>query len=272
MSDLYKLGVIGTGHMSGVMLDGAVEAGILKPGEVFVYDISPARMEETKKKGYHLARDMAEVYTRCSYLLLAVPPQSGESVLKELQQCNNENNPFVLSIVSGMGSAFIKKYLGSGAKVVNIVPNLPISVGFGAIAVSRTPNVPDDMFCGLLDALKRFGRVVNVEEHMLKEIIPANGCGPGYAFYMIDAVASACAKQGVDYGLAVEMAAAAFAGAAKMLLAPNAKSPKELISQVCTPGGLTEKGINHFESMGLFDIIAEGAAKSAKRGHELALG
>jgi pyrroline-5-carboxylate reductase len=253
-----------------VMLDAAVRHGAVKPEEVLLYDINPERMADAAGRGFHAAGDERDAAGNCQYLFLAVLPQNSETVLGRLSECGLPERPVVISIVSGLGSSCIRRFLGGETQVVNIVPNLTLSVGFGATAVSRTGNVPDAVFDGIVKLLERSGQVAAVGEERLRDIIPANGCAPGYAFYMIDAVAEACAERGIDYGLAVRMAAASFAGAAKMLLDSD-RTPKELLSQVCSPGGLTAKGVEYFTGRGLGEIIAGGIAESVKRGYELAL-
>ncbi|MCL2708167.1 MAG: NAD(P)-binding domain-containing protein [Defluviitaleaceae bacterium] len=266
---MRKLGVIGFGHMAQTMLSGAADFGVIAPDDALVYDVSDSRMKEASRLGYGVASNGRAVYEGCRYLLLAVLPQNADGALSGLSGCGCVP-PVIISIVSGMGSSYIRKFLGEGVRVINLVPNLTISVGFGACAASRTENVPDKLWQAFLEVLGRFGQVAAVDEARLTEIIPANGCAPGYAFYLIDAVASACAEGGVDYGLAVKMAAASFAGAGKILLESNL-GPAEQLARVCSPGGLTAKGIEYFNSCGIAKSIGEGVCESAKRGRELAL-
>lgn len=265
----YKLGAIGAGHMGMAMLDAAVREKALAAGEIAVYDLSAKRTDEARERGFAVLGSEREVFENCVCLFLAVLPQNVETVLTEISKSKNENDPAIVSIVSGTGSEYIRGFLGEKARVVCVVPNLGLSVNLGASAVSRTENVPDEIFNAVVGLLETTGRVAVAEESLLKEIIPANGCAPGYAYYFIDAVATACEKNGVDYKTAAEMTAAAFAGAAKLLLESGA-GPRELLSKVCSPGGLTAKGIERFDELGVFGGIAAGTEASAARGRELA--
>ncbi len=267
---MYKLGAIGAGHMGMAILNGAAETGVVKPEDIAVYEVSPERAEAARKLGYQILNSAAEVYQNCVYFLIAVLPQNAAALLEELKNCEPKEKPVVVSIVSGMGSSFIRKALGADTRVINIVPNLTLAVGYGATAIAHTENVTAEILSPVLRVFEGLGQAVVAEEKLLREIISANGCAPGYAFYMINAVAKSAAERGVDYGLAVKMAAAAFGGAAKMIL-ESEKTAEELLAQVCSPGGLTERGVNYFDAHKLDEIIKNGAWKSVKRGYELAL-
>ena len=266
---MHKLGAIGAGHMGMVIIDSLVCGKLASPAEVLVFEIDKRRAEQAQMRGYAIVGSETEVYTRCEYVLLAVLPQQCVSLLTDLSGCAPASPPVVISIVSGISSAFIRQYLGERTPVINVVPNLTLSVGAGATAISRTPNVLDEIFLNITEVFSSLGEIAIVEEPLLKEIIAANGCAPGYAFFFMDAVARTVAARGVDYSLAVRMTAKAFEGAAQMALAGE-KDPSALCAQVCSPGGLTVQAIDHFNEHGLADTIASGIVKSIERGYELA--
>ena len=264
---MYELGVIGAGHMGMAILESGIAAGFIKPAEALAYDVSAERMKALKDKGFAAAAGTREVYEQSKQVLLAVLPQHCESVLESMKSERVTHPPVILSIVSGLSSACIRKYLGENTPVINIVPNLTILSGLGATAMSRTDNVPDGVFDETVRFYEEMGEVAVVAEPLLKEIIPVNGCAPGYVFYIIDAMAKAMA--GIDYQDAVRLAAASFAGSAQMLLNGDA-SPTERLGQVCSPGGLTAAGVEYFNRFKLDEIIAGGMWASADRGRELA--
>ena len=66
-----KLGIIGGGNMGQVILQGALEAGVLEPAEVAVADLDPACREAVSRLGCRAAEDPASVCD-CGQLMLAV--------------------------------------------------------------------------------------------------------------------------------------------------------------------------------------------------------
>jgi len=266
---MYKLGAIGAGHMGMVIIDCLARSGFAAPEKIMVHDTNPERTAAAAQKGYSIAGHEANVYTNCENVLIAVLPQQMQTVLLDLSECKVPNVPVVMSIVSGISSAYIRKFLGNETPVVCIVPSIGLSVGMGATALSRTENVGDGIFGEIKKTFDMNGETAVVDEPQLKDIIAANGCAPGYAFYFMEAVALAVADRGVDYSLAVKMTAKSFAGAAEMALASGKPLP-ELLAEVCSPGGLTTQAAKHFNEENVNRIIADGVNKSIRRGYELA--
>ena len=264
-----KLSAIGIGHMGMTVLDCLVGGGLADPSQVLVYDIKAENISTAQTKGYNIASNAIQAYSNCEYLLLGVLPQNCEELLAELSGAAHKPSPVVISIVSGVGSAKIQRYLNPDTQVILVVPNLGLALGCGATALSCSKNTPPALFDRIVGIFSSYGEASVVDEPKLKDIIAANGCAPGYAFYFIHAIASAVADHGIDYEQAALMTAKAFEGAATMVLAKT-HSPQELCQKVCSPGGLTVQAIQHFDSIGLTQAIAEAVGKSIQRGYDLA--
>lgn len=79
------------------------------------------------------------------------------------------------------------------------------------------------------------------------DAIPAiSGSSPAYVYMLIEALADGGVKQGIAREQAYRLAAQAVLGAAKMVLETQ-KYPKELIHDVCTPGGATIEAVAELE-------------------------
>jgi pyrroline-5-carboxylate reductase len=267
---MFTIGAIGAGHMGMEILDAAVRADIAKPSGVLVYEKSPERARLARGRGFAAAGGESEVYLNAQYLLLAVPPQETvlTPVLTKLSRCVVTHRPVVISIMAGIGSDCLRQYLGAQTPVICVMPTIGMSVGHGAAAVAHTPNVPTQALADILRIFTSTGEAAILKEPLLREAVAANGCSPGYAFYIMEALAKAVAERGVDYNMAVRMVARGFAGAAELALTRGTALPL-LLAQVCTPGGLTAKGIDTFNAKGLDGALKEGALASIIRGYEL---
>lgn len=62
------------------------------------------------------------------------------------------------------------------------------------------------------------GEVVVVAESAIEAIAAVSGCGPGYVFMLIDALADAGVNAGLPRAMAIKLAAQTFAGSGKMVL------------------------------------------------------
>lgn len=266
---MFDLGAIGTGHMGMAVLE-QVAAQWDNVG-ILVYEIDAERRKKAKLKGFTAAGSESEVYANSQILLLAVPPQACEELLSKLaisaQRLDEkqEHKPVILSIMAGISANYIRGHLGADTAVITVMPTLGMRTGQGAAAIAHTDNVPDPVLSQIVKVFSQTGEAVIVEEPLLKEIVAVNGCMPGYVFYLLDAFAKGA--KGVDYNTAARMAARGFIGAANEVLAGS--DPKELLAEVCTPGGLTAQGVLSFEKNQIANLLAEGMDESIRRGYEI---
>ncbi len=264
---MYKLGMIGVGHMGGAILKGAVDYGALSKREIMVYDVSSERCEQLKKEGFTIAKTTEELRLECEFLLLAVAPQVFEPLLRELALYKPKHRQIIVSVAAGITSGFIKSHLGE-VGVVCVMPNAPALIGMGATAMAKTDDVSQAEFDAIVEVFKAIGLVELLQEEQLFAVVPANGSAPAYVYYLINCIAESVAARGVPYDTALKLTAQTFKGSAELLMRSE-KTPTELVNGVCTPGGLTQQSILSFEKDSLFDIIKRGCDACIDRGIEI---
>ena len=71
----------------------------------------------------------------------------------------------------------------------------------------------------------------------------STGSSPAYVFMLIEAMADAAVKSGIQRKLAYRLAAQAVLGSAKMVL-DTGKHPAELKDMVCSPAGTTIEAVS----------------------------
>jgi hypothetical protein len=79
-----------------------------------------------------------------------------------------------------------------------VMPAITMRVGHGAAALAHTENVPGETIAHIARVFAAHGEAEIMSEPLLKEAVAANGCSPGYAYYLIDAVANAVADAASD--------------------------------------------------------------------------
>jgi len=261
------LGAIGAGHMGMVILDSFVKHSNIKAADILVYEIDEKRRQTLKSQGYALAEDEACVFAESDILLLAVTPQQSKHLLEKLSACA-KTKPVIFSIMAGINSDYIRKYLGQDTAVICAMPTMAMKTGHGSTALSHTANSPAESVKFVLDMFNKTGEAIIADEAALMEIVGVGGCMPGYVYFLLDAFAEAASAKGIDYKTALRMAAFGFIGAAGQVL--ETENPKELISQICTPGGLTAQGIDSLKRNQVDKLIYEALCASIKRGYDLA--
>jgi len=158
--------------------------------------------------------------------------------------------------------------LPSSAKIIRAMPNTPILVGEGVIAISRNKNVSDEEISMVKNLLESVGRVYLVEEDMMDVITALSGSGPAYVYIIIEALADGGVLMGLPRDLSLEFAARTVLGSAKMVLESN-KHPGELKDMVTSPGGTAIRGIEVLENRGIRGIIMNAVKEAANRSQEI---
>lgn len=97
---------------------------------------------------------------------------------------------------------------------------------------------------------------MNIEEKIFSIYSAIGGCSPAFAYMFIDSLARAAVKNGMPKAQALEVAAGAVMGSAKMIL-QSSEHPWELVDQVCSPGGTTIEGVAALQSEGFESIVGK---------------
>jgi pyrroline-5-carboxylate reductase len=136
----YHLGIIGAGNMAEAIVRGVLRGKVLVADQVIAADVSPGRRELfASALGVRAVETNAGVLQekpRC--LVLSVKPQQMAAVLGGLST-DLSPDTLVISIAAGISSAFIAAHLGTRApwRVIRSMPNTPMLVGQGMVAISR---------------------------------------------------------------------------------------------------------------------------------------
>ena len=117
--------------------------------------------------------------------------------------------------------------------------------------------------------LATVGRVEQLDERHMNACMGLAGCGPAFAFKMIEALAEGGVKMGLPRTAARNMAAQVLRGAADLVL-ETGRHPAALKDEVTTPGGCTIDGITKLEERGLPIALIEAVEVSSVKAGLLA--
>ena len=142
MSD-QRIGFIGAGQMASALGQGFVKAGLAS--SLLASDPSAdARGQFARLTGGRTTASNVEAATESDLLFLAVKPQIVGEVLAELRPVVGPQK-LVVSIAAGIRLAVLSAGLGSGVRLVRVMPNTPCLVGLGACGYCLGPGAtPQD--------------------------------------------------------------------------------------------------------------------------------
>lgn len=254
--------IFGCGNMGGAMLAGWL-AGGLDPARFTVVDPflpqAPA--------GVELLR---EVPARAfDAVLLGVKPQMLDDVAALLAPALGQGT-VLLSILAGVELDSLAARFAQVGSIVRVMPNLAAAIGKSPLALfdQGLDQAGRDAVTALLQPLGTPEWLAAESEFDL--VTALAGCGPGFVYRFIDALASGAAALGLDPAQAQRLAVATVEGAAQ-LAAASEHSPAELARRVASPGGSTQKGLDVLDQdRALFSLIEATLRASRDRNAEMA--
>ncbi len=263
-----KIAFIGGGNMAEALIKGILAAGVARPEQVIVADISADRISQLQKT-YGVAGDASnrDAVSRADIVLLCVKPQVMDWVLEEIAPAADKTR-LVVSVAAGIAISRIEKALTGGARVVRVMPNTPALVLAGAAAVAAGTMASQEDLADVLRILNAVGRAVVVDEKLMDAVTGLSGSGPAYVFTVIEALADAGVKAGIPRSLALELSAQTVFGAAKMVV-ETGEHPGKLRDMVTSPGGTTIAGLHELEKGRLRATLMNAVEAAANRSKEL---
>jgi pyrroline-5-carboxylate reductase len=261
--------LVGAGNMGGAMLAGWLKSGI--PGaSVIVVDPGPsaAMLALIGDAGATHATNLTDG-VKAGVLFLAVKPQVMEAVLPSLKVAVGPET-VVVSVAAGKTLAFLESHLGEAA-MVRAMPNTPAMIGrgvTGAFANSRVGKQQRELVHNLL---KVSGPVEWVPgEADIDSVTALSGSGPAYVFYLVECMAEAGRKLGLQADLAMRLARETVAGAGE-LLHQSPDDASRLRQNVTSPGGTTAAALAVLMAEnGMQPLFDEALEAARKRAQELA--
>lgn len=255
MKKPYKLGIIGCGFMATTIMRGAVESDFLRGKKIIVSDISEEQLDKVDYLGVISTNSNLYVAQNSEFVLLAVKKADLPSVLNSIKKASPDK---IISVVPDIKKSEIKNSLGIGLiKVARCAPNLPCTIGEGAIGIDMSDynRVPDDTeFISKL--FNNIGTVISVDEGKLYTVSAIGGCGPTYAFAFLDSLITAGVKGGLTRSEAQTLAAQTLYGCAEMALNGD-KKVEELLIQSCPAGSKNLQIVQDLEEKKFREIICE---------------
>jgi len=256
------LWLIGAGNMGGAMLRGWIASDSCRP----IVVIDP--YAKTVPAGVTLLRELPEGDEQPDILVLAIKPQQLDDI-RPLFAAKTGAPRLLLSILAGVETATLKRDFGAGV-TVRAMPNLPVSIGEGVTALFSS-EADEAVRAEAAALVAPLGLVEWIDDEALFDAVTAlSGCGPGFVFRFIDAMAEAGQALGLPADQALRLATATVKGSG-LLAAASDEEPAILADRVASPGGSTREGLNVLDRNDqLKGLLRETLAASARRNAELA--
>ena len=251
-----NLGFIGTGKIASSVITGISKSKISFKKII----ISPrnrvvAKNLKKKFKKIIIAKNNQEIVDKCDWIFLSVTPTVGEKIIKDLKFKSKQT---IISFISTITLAQLKKAIKVKAKIVRAIPLPPISLKKGPVPICP-PNKKVKTF------FNKLGTTVEIKNEK-SSINFWSTSGMMAPFYEILRVMSDwLVKKGVKRNNAQKYITSLFLALSEDAVINSKENLKNLVKESQTPKGLNEQGVRELTRAGFYKSLKKTLNNIHKR-------
>jgi pyrroline-5-carboxylate reductase len=255
----------GGGNMATAMIEGL--EGLDTPPELVVIDPNEAARARHTAAGRSTSAHLNGV-ANVQRMVLAFKPQHFAGAVDALRQAL-ASDALVVTIMAGISTQTIQRAL-PGCRVVRVMPNTPMSVGWGMSGVAPGDGATEADLAVAEQICGASGAVLRVREDQMDAVTAISGSGPAYFFRFCEALMDAAvARCGFTEDEARLLVSQTAQGAMAYAGAQEGFPVGRLREQVTSPGGTTQAALDAFAQGNLGALVADAVDAAVRRGEEL---
>jgi pyrroline-5-carboxylate reductase len=255
-----RIAIIGGGNLGIAMAEGLIASGFILPEHLIITRRNIKSLKGLEEKGVIVSDDNKEAVNYAELVIFAVKPFQIEEILKNLSSSLSETKHTLVSVITGVSMADIRKFAGKNVPVVRAMPNTAIAIQESMTCLCSI-GVKESEFQYIQDVFNQLGKVAIIDEKLMDAATVLGACGIAYALRFIRANIQGGIEIGFDAQTATLIAAQTVNGAAELLI-KGGRHPEQEIDKVTTPRGCTIAGLNEMEHQGFSSSLIKGIAAS----------
>lgn len=263
-----KICFLGAGNMGEALISGLIQAHPALRKNIIATDVRKVRIKHLSRK-YQIKTndDNIKSISSVGIIIIAVKPTQIDGLLNQISD-KVKKGQLVISIVAGITTKHIEKYLPHNTPVFRIMPNTPALVreGMSVLCRGKHAKLNDEKIVKKL--FESVGSVISQPEHKFNAVTAISGSGPAYVFYLAESMINTAKGFGFNESTAGALVIQTLFGASRMLKT-SPDTPEVLRQKVTSPGGTTEQAIKCFKKYKFHDILSEAIKLANKRASEL---
>lgn len=260
-----NIGFIGCGKMAS-----AIISGILTSEKDEHYNVTGSEINDEVAKsasdrlGIKVLTNNKELVKNSDIVFIATKPNCVVDVLNAIKS-ELSTDKLLVSIAAGVSTEKIEK-IADNSRVIRIMPNTPALVKLGMFGVCKGSKATDEDLNLIESLLTALGKCISVEESQMDIVTAISGSGPAFFYQVIEDMARAGEKLGLDYEKSLTLATQTALGSAQMIFNRGETTVQTLIDNVATKGGCTFVGIcemkeGHSDKL-FYDVIDKTTKKA----------
>lgn len=258
---MKKITIIGSGNIGLSLAKGLINKSYCKPDHITLTRRNLKLMTDEVAAGFNVSDNNIVAIYDADIVVLAVLPQQLKKVLEEIASSINPEKQLIISVVSGVSCADVRKEIGNNVQVIRAMPNTAIAIGQSMTCIA-SDNANSGNMKEVATLFETVGAVVTINEDLMTSATALCACGIAFFLRSIRAASQGGVEIGFHAHDALKMAVQTAKGAADLLLLTEAH-PESEIDKVTSPKGCTIAGLNEMEHNGFSSAFIKGIKLSA---------
>ena len=263
-----KIGFIGCGKMASAIINGIISSNFISKTNLKGSEINPEIASNAQQRlGINVITDNKALVMDSDVIFLVTKPNQVSDILEEIKTEITQDK-LLVSIAAGVSTEKIENIVGR-QRVVRVMPNTPALVLEGMSGVCKGRFASDDDLDFVVNLLSNIGKAIKVTEEQIDIVTAISGSGPAFFYKVIEDMARAGEKLGLEYDKSLMLATQTALGSAKMVFNRGEIPVQTLIDNVATKGGCTFVGISVMNEENSEKLFFDVINKTAQKANEL---
>jgi len=251
-----KLGFIGTGKIASSVITGICNSKI-SFNKIIISQRNKKIAQKLKKKfkKVEIAKNNQEIISSCNWIFLSVTPKIGEKILKDLKFKSSQT---IISFISTINLAKLKKAIKVKATIVRAIPLPPISLKKGPVPICPPNKKVKDFF-------NKIGTTVEIKNEKLSiNFWSTSGMMAPY-YELLSVMTNWLIKKGIKRQDAQKYITSLFLALSEDAVENSHRNLKYLVKESQTPKGLNEQGVKELSKAGFYKSLEKTLNNIHKR-------
>ena len=251
-----KLGFIGTGKIASSVITGICKSKI-KFNKILVSARNKTIAQNLNKKfkKVTIAKNNQQIVDDCNWVFLSVTPSVGEKIIKNLKFKSNQT---IISFISTITLARLKKDIKVRAQIVRAIPLPPISLKKGPVPICPPNRKVKEFF-------NHLGTTVEIKNEK-SSINFWSTSGMMAPFYeLLRVMTDWLVKRGIKRDNAQKYITSLFLALSEDAVVNSKLNLKHLVKESQTPKGLNEQGVRELTKAKFYKSIEKTLNSIHKR-------
>tara|TARA_B110000259_G_scaffold166655_1_gene194372 strand:- start:150 stop:917 length:768 start_codon:yes stop_codon:yes gene_type:complete len=251
-----NIGFIGTGRIASSVITGICTSKISYK-KILISKRNNIISQGLKKKfkKIFITNDNQEIVNSSDWVFLSVTPNVGEKIIKNLKFKSSQT---IISFISTVTLAQLKKTIKVKAKIIRAIPLPPISLKKGPVPICPPNKKVKDFF-------NQIGTTIEIQNEKVS-INFWSISGMMASFYELQRVMTDwMVKRGVKRNDAQKYITSLFLALSEDAIVNSKKDLKYLVKDSQTPNGLNEQGLNELTKTGFYKKLEKTLNSIHKR-------